>query len=74
MPLVGSWKSANLLVRLLFRANIFSIFIRLFTNNVRFLFTVIAKTKSVCHCLVVYDDNEINQLFSFGDVTLYSIR
>lgn len=56
MPLAGSWIAANLLIRVLFRANIYSIFIRLFTNTVIFVFTVIATTKAVHYYLMVYND------------------
>lgn len=62
MPLVGSWIAANLLIRVLFRASIYSIFIRLFTNTVIFVFTVIAATKAVSHRLMIYNDRAINQM------------
>lgn len=70
MPSVGSWIAANLLVRVLFRANIYSIFIRLLTNTVIFLFTLIAATKAVCHCLMVYNDRAINQMVCGGEFAL----
>lgn len=73
MPLVGSWIAANLLVRVLFRANIYSIFIRLFTNTDICLFTVIAATEAVCHCLMVYNDRAINQMV-YGDFALYHLK
>lgn len=62
MPLVSSWIAANLLIRVLFRAHIYNIFIRLFTRTVVFLFTVIAATKAVCHCLMGYNDRAINHM------------
>lgn len=72
MPLIGSWTAANLLVRVLFRANIYSIFIRLFTNTVIFLFTVIAATKAVCHHLMVCNDIATNQIVS-GDFAFHHL-
>lgn len=73
MPLVGSWMAANLLVRVLFRANTYSIFIRLFTNTVICLFTVIAATKAVGRRLMVYNDRAINQMVC-GDFALYHLK
>lgn len=72
MPLVDSRIAANLPVRALRRANIYSIFIRLFTNTVIVLFTVIAATKTVCHCLLVYD-RAVNQIVC-TDFAFYHLK
>lgn len=68
MPLVGSWIAANL-----FRANIYSIFNRLFTNTVIVVCTVIAAIKAVCHRLMVYNDRAINYML-WGDSVFTFLR
>lgn len=73
MPLVDSWLSANLVVRVLFRAPHVqhlhkAIYIKCFS-----LCTLIAKTMAVCHCQSVCNDKAMNQMVG-GDFDLLSVN